>query len=618
MQGASSTWGHDRESTWIGTHAALGRSLRYDTPEDLYDTLPILDDAREIAFTAEGRLDNRDELCEALNVPSGARSEIADAELMRRAYLAWGDSSPDRLLGDWSFAAWHPHDRRLILARDHYGNTSLHYAATADRFAFASSIRALLALPWVDRSLNEAKFAGSLVFWKTYDTETFFNGVAALPPAHTAIVTAEGARTHRYWRLEDTPELVLGSDREYVDALLASFGQSVRSRLRAIRGVGATLSSGLDSASVTALAARELKAAGRRLAAYTWVPAYEQETPGRDRITDEGSGAEEVSRMAGNVDLHRIRGNVDPVAAIRRAVECQTAPVVNPGNAAWLDETYRTAVEQGVTSVLTGAMGNATVSWAGLQPQHWWHDIRQLGWTTGLRTRFVRPLVPQWALGSYRRLRYGDPYWPLRYAPVGRSLADRLHLERRLTEDRDYLAQFQIPSDPRQARTQLIRPADWPVGAWEAAFEAYHGLSLRPATVDKRVMQLCFSIPDRVYSGADRQGRWLIREATRGLLPDSVRLSPHRGSQAADLVMRLRAHGSSVEDALAEAERSPLSRELLDVPKMRAAWHTIRTQRGNESWTLAIFCLLLGLQAAIFLQSENSRCVSRPSGEQNG
>ena len=101
MRDASASWGPDHQSTWVGSSAALGRCLRYDTPEDVCDGLPTLDQSRDIAFTAEGRLDNRDELFRALTVPSAAHTGIADAELMRIAYLAWGADAPDRLLGDW-------------------------------------------------------------------------------------------------------------------------------------------------------------------------------------------------------------------------------------------------------------------------------------------------------------------------------------------------------------------------------------------------------------------------------------------------------------------------------------------------------------------------------------
>ena len=606
MQDASSAWGGDGNSTWVDGEAALGRCIRHDTPEDVYDALPHagVDQSHDVAFTAEGRLDNREELFHALDIPSGARTRIADGELMRLAYLAWGEAAADRLLGDWSFASWHARERRLFLARDHYGNTALYYAISPDRFAFASCIRALLALPWVDRRLNELKFAGSLVFWRAHGVETFFNGIAALPPAHRAVLTPEGLRPNRYWRLEDTPELRLRSDSEYAEALLATFGEAVRCRLRAVRPVAVTLSSGLDSTSVTALAAREFRSAGRRLRAYTWVPAYEQEKPAPDRFTDEGPLADEMAQMAGNVDVLRIRGNVDPILAMRRAVAGQAAPVVSPGNAPWLDETYRTAAQDGVGSVLTGAIGNGTVSWAGLRPQHWRHDIQRLGWAPVLRARLLRPLAPAWVLGSYRQFRYGDPLWPRRYAPISEAFAGRLKLDDRLTDDPDYQAQFRMPTDSREARVHLLRPASWSVGAWEAAFEGYYGLSFRAATVDKRVMALCFSIPDCVFSGSDRQERWLIREAMRGLLPDSIRLSAHRGAQAADAVMRLRAHSSAIDNALAEAERSPMSRELLDVGKMRQAWHTVKTARGPEPWTAGIFSLLLGLQAAIFLDSE--------------
>ena len=71
-------------------------------------------------------------------------------------------------------------------------------------------------------------------------------------------VTPQGTRVWRYWRLEDTPELRLTSREEYVEGFLEVYDRAVRDRLRSHRPVGVTLSGGLDSGSVTALAARAL------------------------------------------------------------------------------------------------------------------------------------------------------------------------------------------------------------------------------------------------------------------------------------------------------------------------------------------------------------------------
>ena len=97
MRDVSTAWGPDSGSTWVQGAAALGCCLRHVTPEDVNESLPRADDKEGLAFTAQGRLDNRVELFHALGVPSLDRVGFPDGELMRRAYSAWGNGAPDRL-----------------------------------------------------------------------------------------------------------------------------------------------------------------------------------------------------------------------------------------------------------------------------------------------------------------------------------------------------------------------------------------------------------------------------------------------------------------------------------------------------------------------------------------
>jgi asparagine synthase (glutamine-hydrolysing) len=147
---AQAHWGPDGQGQWHDAHCALGQRLLHNTPEALHERLPRWVDSARLAITAEARIDNRDELCDQFGIPAAERPQTPDSELILRAYLRWGEAAPDRLLGDWSFAVWHPDEQRLFLARDHHGNTSLCYwqqgQGQSRRFAFASAPEALHAI----------------------------------------------------------------------------------------------------------------------------------------------------------------------------------------------------------------------------------------------------------------------------------------------------------------------------------------------------------------------------------------------------------------------------------------------------------------------------------------
>jgi asparagine synthase (glutamine-hydrolysing) len=138
MDAALAHWGPDGNGLWHDEQCGLGQRLLFNTPEALHEQLPRwVEDAR-IAFTAEARIDNRAELCDIFAIPHNERATTPDSDLILRAYCKWGEACPDHLLGDWSFAVWHPDERKLFVARDHHGNTSLVYWQQGEQFAFAS------------------------------------------------------------------------------------------------------------------------------------------------------------------------------------------------------------------------------------------------------------------------------------------------------------------------------------------------------------------------------------------------------------------------------------------------------------------------------------------------
>ena len=320
----------------------------------------------DLHFCASARLDARGELVRELGLtPASARS-LRDPELLLAAYRRWGENAPAHLTGDWSLAAWHPDQRRLFLARDPIGNGSVYYHLDERSTVFAPTLPSLLSAKRGALALDELYLAQFLVSWNAYHGPgTIYTRVQRLPPAHAVTVTPDRLHLRSYWEPDPQAELRLAGREAYASAFRDVFDEAVQARLPAEGQVAATLSGGLDSGSVAVSAARALRAENRRLVALTSVPAADPASIG-SRIGDELPLARATATAAGNVDLRTVMATrLSPIQAIRLGLEVFGSPVHSAANLFWLLDLHARAAESGADMLLTGQLGNATISWLG-------------------------------------------------------------------------------------------------------------------------------------------------------------------------------------------------------------------------------------------------------------
>ena len=134
-------------------------------------------------------------------------STKSDSEVLVHGYEEWGDALVERVDGMFAFALWDGPRGRLTLARDRAGKKPLYWIRVGDRIAFASEMKALLALRWVPNEVDPDAFPYYLNFGYVPEPRTFYRDIRILPPASviTIDVNGEGGREdpgpRRYWRL---------------------------------------------------------------------------------------------------------------------------------------------------------------------------------------------------------------------------------------------------------------------------------------------------------------------------------------------------------------------------------------------------------------------------------
>ena len=173
----------------------------------------------------------------------------SDTEVLLAAYAEWGMGCLPRLNGMFAFALWDANTRRLLVARDRFGEKPLFYATLpGGGIVLASEMKALFAHPQLSASPDETATARYIAGgYDESDELTMFRGVRRLPPAHALAIDQNGRiqRSWRYWK----PDFSARDDTYHEVDAVARFREiverSVSMRLRSDVSVGSSLSGGL-------------------------------------------------------------------------------------------------------------------------------------------------------------------------------------------------------------------------------------------------------------------------------------------------------------------------------------------------------------------------------------
>lgn len=222
---------------------------------------PMMTGDGQYVISYNGELYNFQELrieLEALGYQFRSRS---DTEVMLMAYAAWGERCVERFNGMFAFALWDKQRQVLFLARDRFGVKPLYYTQQGNVFLFGSEIKAMLAHPAYQARLDKEALLEYFTFQNFFTDRTLFAHVHLLPAGCTLTV-ALGASQHaapkRYWDYNFVEPTAACDEQAYIEELDRLFRQSVNRQLISDVDVGSYLSGGMDSGSITAVAAAQL------------------------------------------------------------------------------------------------------------------------------------------------------------------------------------------------------------------------------------------------------------------------------------------------------------------------------------------------------------------------
>lgn len=222
---------------------------------------PMCNETGDVILVYNGEIYNFQNLRVELEAQGHRFHSRTDAEVIVHGYEEWGAECVTRFNGMFAFAVWDRKRRRLFLARDRYGVKPLYWYLQAGIFVFGSEIKSILQHPQVSREVCYPALNEYFTFQNIFSDLTLFRGIRLLPRAATLTLTAggdAGPRIRPYWDYPPPTEQLDLSEEECAEEIYHRFVTAVTRQLVSDVPVGAYLSGGMDSGSITAVAGRHL------------------------------------------------------------------------------------------------------------------------------------------------------------------------------------------------------------------------------------------------------------------------------------------------------------------------------------------------------------------------
>lgn len=552
--------------------SSFAKMLTFGTAEDVHDALPLYESESDVLFVGLGRIDNRDELIKHLSLRK--EEEMSDAYIMLQAYLKYGDQVQFRLKGDWCLAAYHYPSKKLYISRDTMGYTSLYFYQTNEYFAFSSSIKSILNLPGQNFRLNEENFISNLTLWRIEEKIeqgiTFYQNVFYLPNGYSLSLTNFQRKLQKYWPSPKITEIHYKNPQDYIEEFLEIFQVAVQRRLRSYKPVASMLSGGLDSSSVSYIAADLLRKDGLSLTTYSHIPFYKDSlltNPlARLRELDEHSNIKAIVEHSGNIRPNYLTSSdFSPLKGVEMGLDMLSGPLHGACNLYWILDIFESTAKDGFGSILSGEGGNGSISFGGvdyLLP----HSLERLikHPVQYVKNQVLKPII----FHNFKR------FW-FRKNPVLLKYLHSMYIKPDVLDCYDIVQDIEkndlnfqkIFTTPYEAkiRFNLFYISRSILGA---ELGQYHGIELRDPTTDIDLMNYFFQIPNNQLIDSNYQNRMLVKKMMKNKLPDQVLFAPKKGLQSSDLTPRVLKYNNELFSLFDSFKNSRMANQILDLKKL--------------------------------------------------
>jgi len=487
--------GPDDGGQWHEGPAALGHTRLSIIDLSPRGRNPMANEDGTLQLVFNGEIYNFRELRDELKERGHRFRSATDGEVILHLYEEHGDALVEKLDGMFAFGLWDAVRRRLLLARDRFGVKPLYYATIGDELFFASEAKCFLAVDEFEAAVDPIALSEHLTFQNTFGDRTLLRGVKLLPAGTMAVGEAGQVNTRTWWDLgfdpqDDRPVEVFARD------VRDCFERAVERQLVSDVPVGTFLSGGMDTGAISAVAAR----AQPDMHSFTCGFEVPEGASDLEQYFDERP---ESYRLAALLGTQHHETSID-AGSMARSV----------ASVAWHLDEPRVGIsyQVWVTAALVRRFVKVVLSGVGGDELFAGYPWRYEGLLDLERPDFDRAYYLRWVrlLDDEQKNRLFAP--PLRDAVRGFSSWDSFRDVMKQAPDTGNLDRA-LYFDFKTFLNGLLVVDD--------RLSMAHSVEARVPFLDNELVDLCSRIPAR-YKLRDGVGKWIFREAMRGLLPDET------------------------------------------------------------------------------------------------
>jgi len=222
---------------------------------------PMKSEDENFILIYNGEVYNYIELREELRLKGYIFESTSDTEVVLNSFIEWGSDCFSKFNGMWALAIYDKVNKKMILSRDRVGKKPLYYYKDGEKFIFASEIKAILNYPNLKIGPNFNKIYRYLSTNYRYvdiDTDSYFENIYQIEKSSFVEIDLDfRLKTKKYWELKEF-NTNKNNEKDTIDEFRELMIDSVRLRLRSDVPVGCFLSGGMDSTSITSIAYKVL------------------------------------------------------------------------------------------------------------------------------------------------------------------------------------------------------------------------------------------------------------------------------------------------------------------------------------------------------------------------